>query len=196
MKHKEVVLICFLIVSIVSNMTLLGMYFYNIQNDNQRDTIIEQEKESTVIQTKELDYEQYLRGIFTEDELCQIGKKAWDIVISVNGQQFKSNTIYTQSNNLNILIGQVRNHMNIADSIAQMGSLEGEEHKLIDYVHVYTENPYTVEVKEDAEGYKYYLKFDDIQDNTIISIELSQQLKERLQYADKITDNLLSIVKR
>ena len=196
MKHKEVVLICFLIVSIVSNMTLLGMYFYNIQNDNQRDTIIEQEKESTVIQTKELDYEQYLRQIFTEDELCQIGKKAWDIVISANGKQFKSNTIYTQSNNLNVLIGQVRNHMNIADSIAQMGSLEGEEHKLIDYIRIYTETPYTVEVEEDTEGYKYYLKFDEIQDNTIISIELSQQLKERLQYADKITDNLLSIVKR
>lgn len=196
MKHKEVVLSCFLIISIVGNMTLLGMYFYNIQKDNQRDTIIEQEKESMVIQTKELDYEQYLRQIFTEDELCQIGKKAWDIVISANGKQFKSNTIYTKSNSLNILVGQVRNHMNIADSIAQMGSLEGEEHKLIDYIRIYTETPYTVEVEEDTEGYKYYLKFDEIQDNTIISIELSQQLKERLQYADKITDNLLSIVKR
>ena len=86
--------------------------------------------------------------------------------------------------------------MNIADSIAQMGSLEGEEHKLIDYIRISTETSYSVEVQEDTEGYKYYLKFDDIQDNTIISIELSQQLKERLQYADKITDNLLSIVKR
>ena len=177
-------------------MTLLGMYFYNIQKDNQRNVIIEQKKEGMVIQTKEPDYEQYLRSIFTEDELCQIGKKAWDIVISVNGQQFKSNTIYTQSNSLNILVGQVRNHMNIADSIAQMGSLEGEEHKLIDYIRISTETSYSVEVQEDTEGYKYYLKFDDIQDNTIISIELSQQLKERLQYADKITDNLLSIVKR
>lgn len=195
MKHKELILLFFLAISIVSNMIMVTMCLYT-QKKTEEKIIVEQKKEDRVIQSESKDYESYLREILTESELRQIGKKAWDIVISVNGEQFTSNTIYTKSESLKVLIGQVRNNTNIADSIARLGSLEDNEHKLIDYIHIYAEESYTVEFEEDDEGYKYYLKFDNLKDNTIISIELSQQIKARLHYADHIKDNSLSIVKR
>lgn len=202
-KRSALILLCFLVISMVSNLILAALLIKS--NSKQEATApYEQPKleydmpyyNSEIDTPNENSYEQYLREIFSDEELIKIGKKAWDMVISVNGNEFTTNTIYTNSDSINVLVGEVRNDINIPEDIAWMGKLDNEAYQLIDYIHIYTEVPYTIECEKSQQGCKYYLKFDNVDENTIITLEMSQEIKSRLHYADKISENRLSIVKR
>lgn len=203
-KKNALILICFLVISMMSNLILVALL---VKEDSKQKAIVPYEQPqledamaadcSSEIDTfNENSYEQYLREIFSDEELIKIGKKAWDMVISVNGNEFTTNTIYTNSDSINVLVGEVRNDINIPEDIASMGKLDNEVYQLIDYIHIYTEVPYTIECEKSQQGCKYYLKFDNVDENTIITLEMSQEIKSRLHYAEKISENRLSIVKR
>lgn len=205
-RSKVIVIVVFLIASMCSNLILTGVVI-KLKNKNElMQTKLMQYEDNSLVQTSDgtivvedkdgAAYEDYLKKIFSNEELSEIGKKAWDFVISVNGQEFTTNTIYVDSERISILIGEVRNNLPISDGIANKGKLDNDAHQLIDYIHIYAETEYTIECEEAEDGYKYYLRFDHVKDNSIITLELSQEIKNRLHYGDKISEDRLSIVKR
>lgn len=142
-------------------------------------------------------YEQKLRTLLDEEELVQLAANAWECIISVNGQEFKGNTQYITSDSMTILLAEIlRDESLLPSSIADLGALEQGERVLTDYIHVFSEVPYEVERIEGIRGVKYNLKFENIPDGTMITLQLSELLKSRMHYNDKVTEDRLTIVKR
>lgn len=186
-----IALIIFLIISMVGNVVLILYTVRNTQSNEMTFPAVAPKAEAA----NEEDYEIYLRKLFSQEELRLLGKNAWNYVVSVNGQVFNSNTMYVKSDNITIMLAEVRKDHLLPEAIAEMGRLE-QESKLIDYIKVFSELSYIIEKESTKQGVKYYLKFSEVPKNTMITIQLSQEIKGRMYYSNNIVEDRLVVVKR
>ena len=187
-----------LVVSLLGNALQFSYLIYE-KGKVCKEVVIEKTSLEQEVNDSEAYYEEKLRELLDEEELKQLAAKAWENIISVNGQEFKGNMQYISSESMTILVAEViRDETLLPADIAKLGCLEqeAEGRKLIDYIKVYSEVPYKVERVKGEDGIKYHLKFENLPNGTIITLQLSDTLKSRMHYNDKITEDRLAIVKR
>lgn len=145
------------------------------------------------------EFEQQLYLTFDEDEIKTMAERVWSCIISVNGQELKGNTKYINSEAMTILVAEVIDEETVLpNTITVLGALEqeAEEKSLLDYFRVYSEVPYEVECVKEEQGTKYYLKFEQIPDGTVITLQLSEKFKSRMHYNEKIAEDRITIIRR
>lgn len=140
-------------------------------------------------------YEEKLMKIFSREQLMTMAKDAWIYSLKVNDHEFKEDNISTTERNINIVLTESKNPLKpFPENILKFGAVNetDKSDSFIDHMIIKTTANYEKSIKSDRNSTTIIYSFKNVQAGTIISLDLSQPLKERL----KLNDNLLEVISK
>ncbi len=142
-------------------------------------------------------YELMIKETFTKEELANAMQRQWQYMISVNGEEIKTNKKYIPQGNVRVMIAEVlKDESILSHEILKLGSLDEliEHMTLEDLVEVYSTVPYKLKREETEVGIKYYYEFIEVPAETLIVLEFNPLLTERLEYKNTIKENKITLI--
>lgn len=150
---------------------------------------------SNLAQLEDKYYEDKLTQIMSKEKLAVLAKDAWNYTLTVNGDTFKEDNISTSARNISIVLTETKDSKKpLPSSIIDMGSITGTDKsdKFSDHLMLQTTAPYEKKVTTDGGVSKAVFTLNNVPAGTIITLNLSEPLKERL----KINDNMLEVISK
>lgn len=150
-------------------------------------------KDQELLQLQDNYYEEKLTKLLDKDKLIAIAKENFKYSLYVNSIPLIDDQININSKNL-ILIFEEKlvGERNLPLKVEQWGSLTGGDtsDKFYDYLSIKTNVPYEREIKLEPDGKStaVYYTFKDIPGGTIITIKLSEVLRERLNRINNVIE--------
>jgi hypothetical protein len=203
------VLIIILILSITVNIVLLGeaakakkaynavMDDYGLKKEELEAKLKAEEKELEKICDEY--YCDKLTKIVDEEALMILAQKQWNYILTVNGKEFTGDIMYSDDKNIKIVLAEICNKEKVLPhDILVKGTVTGGDSNdsiasHLDIVSLVDYNKY-----EDKEQYgkRMCYEFKDIPKGTIITLKISEILKQSLDLEQKINlkDNDLEII--
>lgn len=151
--------------------------------------------DAELLQLQDKYYEEKLINLLDKDKLTSIAKEKWKYSLYVNNMPLKDNQVYVNSKNIAIILEEkLVGDRNLPSKIEEWGTLTGGDKcdKFYDHLSIKTKFPYdrNIKVERDGKSTTVYYTFKDIPRGTIITIKLSEVLRERLN----IMNNTLEII--
>jgi len=132
-------------------------------------------------------YEDKLTRLLTEDELLTLARKQWRYTLTVNNTKLTEDHYYA-SESFVINFTEALNSRDMPESIQKLGSITGGDELDVFYDHLIIQSEVRWEQKESKNGDATTITyiFNDVPKGSIITLSLSEPLKERLrsQYKD------------
>jgi hypothetical protein len=129
-------------------------------------------------------YEEKIKKLMSEDELKKVARDQWQYSLTVNDNKFKEDYLYvTQKDFELILTEEQKNEASLPQEVLNSGSLVYGDKSDKFYDHLMIESIVQYEEKIDSAGgiTKVRYVFRDVKPGTIITLRLSEPLKERLK---------------
>lgn len=142
-----------------------------------------------------------LHKVMNDTELAYLAQRQWNYALTVNGEEFNSKTMYTESKNIKILLSEIAPKENLLpDDILCTGKVTGGDPNDSMKEHISITAPADFIINEETVKNGQMLSFDfsDVPKGTIIYVNLSEMLKYQLKLEEKIElyDNILEIIVR
>lgn len=140
-------------------------------------------------------YSEKLKKFMNEEDLMFLAQRQYDYLLSVNGEAFRENTLYTDNKNIKIVLAEFQSAEKILpDDILIKGNVTGGDpnDSFGSHLNVTSLAKYNQYKEEDANVKRVCYEFKDIQAGTIITLKLSEMLMNRLN----LKDNILEIIVR
>lgn len=138
-------------------------------------------------------YEKKLAQFFTEDEMKKMGYKEWKYTLSANNKQFNhEDYLYLSSSEVTIALSETHASDLLPKKFQILGSITGGDSKDSFYNHLIIDSPVPWEEKLEQEGNRSTMKyiFEGVPRGTIITLRLTEALRERLQ----LDYNMLEVI--
>lgn len=165
-----------------------------VQEDNVQGEEVSQEEYAQAYYAKQL------QDLLTPEELVYVTQRQWEYVLSANGHPFTGATIALEnSHNVRIMVAEVlKDSKSLPVELLKLGSIGQSDaaDALTDHVDVYTTVPYEITMEESEGSIKYYYDFKDVPKGTVIGLQVSEILKERLACKEQISENRLQVIVR
>lgn len=180
----------------MSQVTPMGVEVNSVavQEDNVQGEEVSQEEYA------EAYYAKQLQDLLTPEELVYVTQRQWEYVLSANGYPFTGATIALEnSHNVRIMVAEVlKDSKSLPVELLKLGSIGQSDaaDALTDHVDVYTTVPYEITMEESEGSIKYYYDFKDVPKGTVIGLQVSEILKERLACKEQISENRLQVIVR
>ncbi|MDP4090353.1 MAG: hypothetical protein Q8930_13930, partial [Bacillota bacterium] len=129
-------------------------------------------------------YEEKLLQLFSKDKLASMAKDAWTYSLKVNDADFQSDNITTKERNITIVLTQILDpNKPFPKEILSLGSVTGSDSSdnFYDHMIIKTTVPYEKNFKAEGNTTTATYTFKNIPAGTIIALNLSEPLKERLK---------------
>ena len=128
-------------------------------------------------------YEDKITKLLGENELMPMAREQWKYSLTANDESFKEDYIYIGTKEVTLVFAENEpKEKLLPNSIHNKGALAGQDKLDKFYDHLIIECPVPYETKIKTEGnttYAYY-EFKDVPRGTIITLRLSEPLRERL----------------
>lgn len=205
------VLLSIIFVSIILNLVLLGEIIENKKeykvaindyNDKKKElTIKSNEREKEFEKTFDKYYSDKLKKIIDEEALVFLAQQQWNYILTINGKTFNNRTIYTEDKNIKIVLAEFSNKEKILpEDILIKGTLTGGDpnDNIDSYLDIMSLVDYNKYEEKEKDAKRICYEFKNIPKGTIITIKISEILKNRLKFKEKmnIDDNILEIIVR
>ncbi len=145
-------------------------------------------------------YAKQMQSVLTPEELFFVAQRQWECVLSANGKSFTGPTMAIENtNNVRIMVAEViKNPDSLPIELLKQGSIgqSDEADTLLDHIQIYTTIPYEITTEEAEGSIKYYYEFKDVPKGTVIGLEVSEVLKERLACKETLKENRLQVIVR
>lgn len=145
-------------------------------------------------------YAKQIQSVLTPEELVFVAQRQWECVLSANGKSFTGATMMIENtNNVRIMVAEViENPDSLPLELLKQGSI-GQSDKadsLLEHIQIYTTIPYKITTEEAEGSIKYYYEFKNVPKGSVIGIEVSEVLKERLACKEMLKENRLQVIVR
>lgn len=160
---------------------------------NKEVKILTDEINSDLEKLQDTYYEEKLKKLLNKEQLSSIAKNQWSYSLTVDGDSFKNGTLTASSRNVSIVLGENQKADRILPiSILNTGSLTSNDSKDKFYEHIQVDSKisFTKSIKAEKNSTNAIFAFKDIPNATIITLTVSEPLKERL----KLEHNKLEII--
>lgn len=203
------VLFLIILISIMFNLILLGEL---IKNNTEHEAVINDyhsKKNALNIQLdtgekaleEELDqyYADKLKQIIDEEALEFLAQKQWHYMLTVNGKNVNGPITYLDDKNIKIVLAEFTDKERLLPrDILVKGTLTGgDPNDRIDaYLDVLSLADYNIYEEKEEDQKRVCYEFKNISKGTIITIKISEILKQRLQFNENVSidDNILEII--
>ena len=140
-------------------------------------------------------YEEKLSKLFSKEKLAAMAKDAWNYSLKVNGEEFSGDNISTTARDITIVLAEAKDLSKpLPLNILTYGSITSGDKgdNYFDHMIIQTTAQFekTTEVNKNITYTTY--KFKNLSPGTIITLNLSEPLKERL----KLKDSLLEVISK
>lgn len=138
-------------------------------------------------------YEEKITGLLDKEQLVTLAKEQWQYSLTVNDRNFTDYYIYPTSKDVNIILSEIQPRKKILPlNVLKLGSVTGgdEMDKFYDHMIIKTNLSYEKAIKNIENVTHICYSFKDIPSGTIISLQLSEVLREKLG----LNDNLLEVI--
>jgi len=128
-------------------------------------------------------YYEKLTKLLSKDRLTAIAKEQWEYSLKVNNTSFQNDHIYSSSDDVTIVLSEAQKSEKILPTeIHRWGSLtSGDEmDRFYDHLMIESVVPWKMEIEEKEDITNVFYTFKDIPRGTIITLRLSEPLRERL----------------
>lgn len=141
--------------------------------------------DNKILELNDKYYEEKLIKLLGKEKLTAIAKGNWKYYIYMNGIQLKDDHIDISTNNITLTLSETQVGVNILPSNVQVwGSLTGGDKtdRFYDHLLIKSSVPYekSIKVSKDGLSTEANYTFKDVPRGTIITIKLSEGLRERL----------------
>jgi len=140
-------------------------------------------------------YEENLSKLFSKEKLAAMAKDAWSYSLKVNDEEFKGDNISTASRSITVVLSQTKDSTKpLPSKILTLGSITAQDKSdtFFEHMIIQTTAPYEKAVKTNGNTTNAIYTFKNIAPGSIITLNLSDPLKERL----KLKDNLLEVISK
>lgn len=154
-------------------------------------------KDSTDKKNFDLLYSKKLKSLLDDAEIITLAQKQWDYVLTVNGNNVSSKTLYIDNNNVMLVLAEIKNKEDIlpADLLAKGKVTGGDPNDSLDsHFKVASLAEYTKSLEQKDGDNRIIYKFQNIPHGTIISLYLSDMLKYRLNFQDDLDDDKIELI--
>lgn len=154
-------------------------------------------KESTDKKSFDLLYSKKLKKLLDDAEIITLAQKQWDYVLTVNGSNVSSKTLYIDNNNVMLVLAEIKNKEDIlpADLLDKGKVTGGDPNDSLDsHFKVASLAEFTKSLEQKDGDNRIIYKFKNIPHGTIISINISDMLKYRLNFQNDLDDNKIELI--
>lgn len=154
-------------------------------------------KDSTDIKNFDVLYSKKLKELLDDAEIIALAQKQWNYVLTVNGSNVSSKTLYIDNNNVMLVLAEIKNKEDIlpADLLAKGKVTGGDPNDSLDsHFKVASLAEFTKSLEQEDGDNRIIYKFKNIPHGTIISIYLSDMLKYRLNFQNDMDDNKIELI--
>lgn len=154
-------------------------------------------KDSTDKKNFDLLYSKKLKSLLDDAEIITLAQKQWDYVLTVNGNNVSSKTLYIDNNNVMLVLAEIKNKEDIlpADLLAKGKVTGGDPNDSLDsHFKVASLAEYTKSLEQKDGDNRIIYKFQNIPHGTIISLYLSDMLKYRLNFQNDLDDDKIELI--
>lgn len=138
-------------------------------------------------------YEEKLVKLLDKQQLDSMAKNQWSYTLTANGETFKDNYMYLYTKDIMVALTEsTSTDQLLPKNILKSGTVSGfdKDDKFYDHLIISTTVPYERVIKDYDTSTVVYYVFRDVPVGTIITLRLSEALKNRLN----VKDNNLEII--
>lgn len=142
-------------------------------------------------------YSQKLKKLLDSDEITSLAQKQWTYKLTANGNDVNSKTIYLTDTNVKLVLAEIKNKEDIfPDDLAAKGRITGGDPKdsLDSHLQVVSLAASTKSSEQQGGDSKIIYEFKNVPHGTIITLTLSDMLKYKLNFGDKLDDNKVELI--
>jgi hypothetical protein len=179
------------------NILCLTLLYNQIIITNEYSKTIEDYKNEinriTELQEKQIEekcieyYEQHLTKVLDEYDLNFLAQKQWNYALSLNGKVVDKSIIYINEDYVHLILAEVMEDKEVLpQAILKKGTISGADpyDMLQDHLSISTNIEYSMRVEEEDCNRRVIYDFRKIPKGTIIYLNLSFLLSERLQIGE------------
>jgi len=140
-------------------------------------------------------YEEKLSKLFSKEKLAAMAKDAWSYSLKVNSEEFKEDNITTTARDITIVLTEAKDFTKpLPSNILPYGSITGGDKgdNYFEHMIIQTTAQYEKTTETDKNITYTTYKFKNLSPGTIITLNLSEPLKDRL----KLKDSLLEVISK
>lgn len=142
-------------------------------------------------------YSERLKKLLDEYELTALAQKQWNYILTVNGNNINTKTLYLNDNNVKIVLAEIRNKEDILPTdLLNKGRVYSDDpnDSLISHIKIVSLANYKSDVEKQEKNCRIIYQFNNIPHGTMISIYLSDMLKYRLNFGENLDDNKIELI--
>lgn len=142
-------------------------------------------------------YSEKLKKLLDDDEIITLAQKQWNYVLTINGSNVTSKTVYLKDNNIMLVLAEIKRKDDVLpEDLLIKGKVTGGDpsDSLDSHFKVTSLAEYTKSEETKDGSYRIIYKFSNIPHGTMISLDLSEILKYSLNFGDKLDDNKIMLI--
>lgn len=142
-------------------------------------------------------YSQKLKKLLDDTEIIELAQKQWNYVLTVNGGNVNTKTVYLNDNNVMLVLAEIKSKEDILpEDLLIKGEVTGGDpnDSLDSHLKVVSLAEYTRSSEQKDGDSRIIYKFKNIPHGTMISLYLSDMLKYRLNFGKNLDDNKIELI--